>query len=130
MKQLLHLCLFLVIPFSYGQETEISDVCSHPEQDAVFPAQYGHFSNWFMNNMNEFEQNNCFRPDAEFYFNITVEKDGTVSVFDLECVNAAKTSCIVGTVDLDKVPKWIPASENNQPCRQKIRERTWITFQN
>ena len=109
-------------------QSDTTSYCENPEIDAE---PLNGYSSIFKKLLSENStENACFNPEAIFYYNVIVLKDGTVSLLNLEGVNVIDgKSCIIAMADITKIEKWRPAIKNGKPCNQKLRMKTNIHFE-
>lgn len=112
----------------FSQETDSLVFCENPSIWAEFPKEKGNMSLWFWENSQDVNKFDCFSTDASFYYNVVVLEDGTVTKFNLECDAGQYYECIIREVDPAIIPKWKPAQNNGKNCSQKLRMKTYISF--
>ena len=128
MRHLIMIFCFAVFPLlGSAQEVDSIKYCSSPDEDAKPPFKMHELFNIIMDNHHN-QMPDCFDPNSQFYYNITILDDGTVEVFNLECVINGQ-SCFITVDDVSKLEKWTPAIANGQNCNQKMRIKTYIHFE-
>lgn len=85
------------------------------------------FSGWFLSNMNAID-NNCIDPDGVFFFDIYILSSGKVTKWAL-IQEIENDSCVIGEVDVWKIPLWIPARKNGVSCNQHLKIKTHIRIE-
>lgn len=113
--------LFLT-PIVFAQTENSSEYCVFPDTDAK-PKGEASIGSFLLTHAKFIaESSECLDHEGKYYLNIDILADGTVARFDLETV-ANGQSCITHYKDIDKMEKWIPASSDGIPCRQKLRPK-------
>ena len=127
-KQLIRIICFVIVPFTgNAQHLDSLSYCSYPNMEVQPPFKMQELLNIFLEN-HQNKMPDCFDPTGTFYYNITILADGTVALFNLECVSNNQ-SCIISVDDISKLEKWTSAKQNGNNCNYKMRFKTEIHFE-
>lgn len=128
MRDLIIIICFAIFPLiGSAQEIDSLVFCDYPDQEAQPPFKIHELLNVLRDNRQS-EMPDCFDPNSEFYYNIIILNDGTVAMFNLECMDDGK-SCYISVDDVSKLEKWTPAVTNGKKCNQKMRIKSYIHFE-
>jgi uncharacterized membrane protein len=128
-KTIITILTIIITNSVFSQKSDSIVYCENPTVWAEFPEEKGNMGTWFWKNSQDVAKFDCFNPEAQFYYNVIVLEDGTVTKFNLECVAGQYYECIIREVDPSIIPKWKPAQNNGENCSQKLKIKTYVYFE-
>ena len=122
----LTLLIFIVISVNGTAQVDTT-YCTNP--DVWAQPVHNSYLTWLIGKTSEIDSL-CYDEPTRFFYEIIVEKDGYVSSFSIYQQNDVAEECLLKSFPTENAPRFLPAMNKGQVCRQKMRSKVNICFSN